>query len=74
MIKHLYFILSFTGSGPGQGEPASTVGGDAATGRGVQAPATAERGGGGRLQKEARREHHHHRGDVGVRGQGREGS
>lgn len=56
----------FTGGGPGQGESAATVGGDAATGGRVQAPATAEGGGGGRVQKEAWREHHHHRGDVGV--------
>lgn len=63
----------FTGGGPGQGESASAVGGDAATGGGVQAPATAEGGGGGRVQKEAWREHHHHRGDVGVGGQGRLG-
>lgn len=56
----------FTGGGPGQGESASAVGGDAATGGRVQAPATAEGGGGGRVQKEAWREHHHHRGDVGV--------
>lgn len=55
----------FTGGRPGQGESASAVGGDAATGGRVQAPATAEGGGGGRVQKEAWREHHHHRGDVG---------
>lgn len=59
-------MIFFTGGGPGQGESASAVGGDAATGGRVQAPATAEGGGGGCVQKEARREHHHHRGDVGV--------
>lgn len=56
----------FTGGRPRQGESASAVGGDAATGGRVQAPATAEGGGGGRVQKEAWWEYHHLRGDVGV--------